>query len=185
MAMLDGDDLPDELIAYRVGDTWYLRARLGSGYATELALDPVWAAEYWPLGASAVMVERAHDLGSPEQAELVRIYGGTVAAYALFAFEDCRIVPLTGDDGLLPDLWVGMGPTHSDWPVCGPGSSVSQLVFSSSEGCGDLTTCGTPNLAVTEYQVQRHPARLVYVGEESRVSNPPEMEYLRSQSCLP
>lgn len=184
-AMLDGDGLTDTFSAYYHAGAWQLHADLGTGVTARLVLDDAWAAVHWPLGVGNVAVERAHGLGSAEQVVLVRIYTGLVAAYAFFAFEDCRIVALTGPDGRLPDLWVGMGPAHSDWPVCGPGASVFQVVFSSPEGCGDLSTCGTPNLATTEYRVQRHPARLVYVGEESWVSNPPEREYLLSQSCLP
>lgn len=184
-AMLDGDGLADIFTVYYQGGAWQLHATLGTGFTARLALDDAWAAAYWPLGVTDVRPTAALTLGSPEEVMLVRIYTGTVAAYGLFAYEDCQIVPLTGDDGMLPDLWVGMGPTHSDWPVCGPGPRVSQVVFSSPEGCGDLSTCGTPNVTETEYQVQRHPARLVYVGEETRVSNPPEREYLRSLSCVP
>jgi len=185
MAHLDGDGTPDEFSAYRLAGVGYLHAQLSSGYATQLALDDAWAAAHFPLGVNYLRVESARSLGSPEQVAVVQLYGGLVAAYGLFAFEDCAVVPLARPDGMLPDLWVGMGPAHSDWPVCGPGPSVSQLVYSSPEGCGDISTCGTPNVTVTEYQVQWYPARLVWVGEETRVSNPPEREYLRSLGCVP
>jgi len=183
--MFDGDDLVDTFTAFHQGGAWQLYTQLGTGFSARLVLDDAWAATHWPMGVNNLRPIATLTLGSPEQVMLVQIYGGTVAAYALFAFEDCQIVPLTGDDGLLPDLWVGMGPTHSDWPACGPGPTVSQVVYSSPEGCGDISTCGTPNVTKTEYQVQRHPARLVWVSEETWVSNPPEREYLRSLSCVP
>lgn len=183
-AMLDSDGLTDTFSAFREAGNWQLHADLGTGVTARLVLDADWAAQHWPLGVSGVHVERAHGLGSAEQAVVVRIYTGTVAAYGLFALEDCRIVAFTDDNYRLPDLWAGMGPAHSDWPVCGPGASVFQVIFSSPAGCGDLSTCGTPDLTVTEYRVLRHPARLQWVSEGTRASTRAEMDELLSRTCL-
>ncbi len=182
-AMLDSDGLTDTFSAFQEAGTWQLHADLGTGFTARLVLDADWAAQHWPLGVRNVAVERAHGLGSTEQVVVVRIYTGTVAAYGLFALEDCRIVAFTDDNERLPDLWVGMGPTHSDWPVCGPGSSIFQVIFSSPAGCGDIETCATPDLTITEYRVLRNPAGLEYVGESSRASTQAEMDDFRSRTC--
>lgn len=184
-AMLDGDSLPDVFSAYLQGDTYYLHAALGSGYTTRLALDAAWAEEYWSLGARMVRVDGAHNLGVPEnQVVFVRVYAGLVGAYGLFALEDCRIVPLVGEDGTLPDLWQGMGPAHSDWPVCGPGRTVLQVVFGSSAGCGAIGDCPNPTLTVREYRVGRDPARLILEGETTHASTQAEMDEMRARTCL-
>lgn len=183
-ALLDADGSTDTFSAYYHGGAWQLHADLGTGVTARLVLDDAWAADHWPLGVRNVAVERAHGLGSTQQVVVVRIYTGLVTTYGLFAFEDCRIVPLAGADGQLPDLWVGMGPAHSDWPVCGPGPSVFQVVFGSSEDCGDIQTCATPQLAITEYRVLRNPAGLEYVGESSRASTAAEMDDFRARTCL-
>jgi len=183
-AHLDADGLTDIFSAYYHAGAWQLHADLGTGVTARLVLDDAWAADHWPLGVRNVAVERAHGLGSTEQVVVVRIYTGMVAAYGLFAFEDCRIVPLTGADGQLPDLWVGMGPAHSDWPVCGPGPSVFQVIFASPAGCGDIQTCATPDLSITEYRVLRNPAGLEYVGDSSRASTRAEMDEMLSRTCL-
>jgi len=184
-AMLDGDDSADVFSAYLQDGTYYLHAALGSGYTTRLTLDTAWADEYWSLGARMVRVDGAHNLGVPEnQVMSVRIYTGLVAAYGLFTLEDCQIVPLVGDDGTLPDLWQGMGPAHSDWPVCGPGRTVLQVVFGSSEGCGEVWGCPNPNITIQEYRVARNPARLTFQGETSRASTHAEMDEMLTRTCV-
>jgi hypothetical protein len=176
-AMLDGDDQADTFSAYQQGDTWYLHAALGSGYTTRLTLGAAWAAEHFSLGARNVRVDGAFNLGEPaNQVISVRLYTGLALAYGFFTLEDCQIVPFVQEDGTLPDLWQGMGPAHSDWPVCGPGQRVLQVVFASTGGCGDVT--------IREYRVARDPARLLFQEETSRPSTAAEMDEMLSRTCV-
>jgi hypothetical protein len=182
--MLDGDDLPDVFSAYRQGGTWYLHAHLGTGYTTRLALDASWAAGRWESQLDPVWIDSAHSLGSPRQVMLVVLNIGLALQYGLFALEDCEIVALALEDGALPGLWALGSPAHSDWPVCGPGPTVLQVVFGSPASCGDIYTCASPNLTATEYRVRWGPARIAYVGEVSRPSTRAEMDELQSRTCL-
>ncbi|MBP1633216.1 MAG: hypothetical protein H6Q11_1504, partial [Acidobacteria bacterium] len=184
-AELDGDDLSDTFTAYLQGETWHLHAALGSGYSARLALDAAWAAEYYPSGARNVRVDGAFNLGNPtNQVMSVRLYTGLGIAYGLFTLEDCAIVPLLLEDGTLPGLWQGMGPAHSDWPVCGPGRTVLQVTFSSTGSCTEVSSCATPDVAITEYRVARGPARLLFVGETSRASTAAEFDDLIARTCV-
>jgi hypothetical protein len=183
-AQLDGDGAPDEFTAYRLAGTWYLHARLGSGYATQLALDPAWAAGRWSSELDPVWVDSAHDLGLPSDVIVVGLNVGLALQYGLFVLEACGVVALAGDDGTLPDLWALGSIAHSDWPVCGPGPVVLQVVFGSTADCDGVQTCATPNLSATEYQIGWDPARIVYSSEVSRSSTRAEMDDFASRACM-
>lgn len=183
-AQLDGDGTPDEFSAFLFGGTWYLHARLASGYATQLALDPAWAAGRWTSELDPVLVDGARSFGTSRQAVLVVLNIGLAFEYGLFALEDCAIVALALSDGTLPSLWALGSPAHSDWPVCGPDATLVQVVFGSPEGCGDIHSCATPTLSATEYRVLWDPARLEFVGDTSRASTAAEMDEFQSRTCL-
>jgi hypothetical protein len=183
-AILDGDDLADEFSAYKQGDTYYLHAALGNGYAARLPLDATWAAEYFSLGARNVRVDGAFNLGVPSnQVVSVLLYTGLGWAYGLFTLENCQIVLVVDEDGGLPDLWRGMGANHSDFPVCGPGRTVLQVVFGSTAGCAEVSSCPNPDITIQEYRMARNPARLVFQGETSRASTHAEFEEMIGRIC--
>jgi hypothetical protein len=183
-ALLDADVLADEFSAYRLGDTWYLHARLGTGYATQLILDDSWTAGHWTSELGPVAVESARTFDSPEQLVVVLLNVGLVAEYGIFGLEDCALVALTQDDGRMPALWAGGSPGHIDRPICGPGDTVLQAVFGTVEGCGDIQTCPTPLFTATEYRVQHDPLRLRFISETQGSSTRVEMEEVLSRTCL-
>jgi hypothetical protein len=183
-AMLDGDALPDVFSAYQTGGTWHLHAILGTGYGADLALDAAWLAAHYPSGLNMVQVTASKTLGDPRQVVAVRLYAGLGQAYGLFALESCQIVPLTLASGMLPDLWQATGAAHSDFPVCGPGATVLQVVFGLTAGCSELNSCPNPEVTITEYQVTRNPARTTLVSDTNRASTHAEWVDLNARSCL-
>jgi len=182
-AYLDGDSLLDEFTGYQNGGIWYLHVRLGPGYTANLALDAAWDAAHWGLGANYVNVAAAKTLGDPRQVVVVQVYGGLVAAYGLFAVENCQIVTLADAGGAMPDLYVLGSPAHSDFPVCGPGNTVVQAIFGANPPCSDIWTCTTPDLSGEEYRVLRDPGRIQHVGSISRASTDAEMANMQANSC--
>jgi len=179
----DGDGLPDDFFAYRLGGDWFMWSHLSDGdYRLVTEINLPWSFAHWtgsPIGPLTVQGSRT--LGDPRQAVVVGIYQGLGRSYAIFGIEDCEIVPFTQDDGIIPDLWQIGSPAHTDFPVCDvPDPSVRQVVLS----CFDMSICPDFDTTVDAYAVSRDPARLILVDSYTETTPRPVYLQMLDDSCL-
>jgi hypothetical protein len=159
LADVDGDGSRDLLTGYsRTGaglvEEWYLHVEFTSGWATGVRLDTIPqldANRSYPIRVVVVAGERL-------------ILNGTASiapglAYSLFRFDGCALAPVPLVGGGYPDLWSGIGPSHSEWPTC-RGDEVAQVeVGKSNANSVDYD-------AATERPFRLTPAGFVDQGEQ-------------------
>lgn len=122
---LDGDGQPDVITTYLADGRWRLHVELAYGWETETDITPYVTNVPPPSPARIV------DLGRP--AVVVDLGGNLVgSSYGFVAFAGCMLRPILDEAGLLPDVWVGIGISHSEFFTCGRGA-VTQVQMGRGE----------------------------------------------------
>lgn len=127
LADVDGDGRRELLTGYtRPNGEAYLHVRFQGGWSTAIRLDEVDTSFTHPRPES--VVEMA------ERPVIVVMAGPNAvgASFAFFVFQDCGLVLLTLATQGIPEIWIGIGPSHSEWFSCRQDGVVQVQVFERS-----------------------------------------------------
>jgi len=120
---VDGDGFEDTVSGYVTGSEAWLHVELATGWGTRTRVDDLdTGADGGPLVRPSRVVTMSGDQLVIAQVGLA-LPGPVSGAFAL---RDCSLTPIATADGVLPDLWVGGSPAHTDWFSCDP-SGITML----------------------------------------------------------
>jgi hypothetical protein len=131
LADVDGDGNRDVVTGYWRGHQdpdlaeHYLHVELASGWGTSVRIDTIPQFSAAPRSNPARVVTM-----TGERLIVVDVQSILVgSAYAFFSFRDCVLAPVPLAAGGYPEIWLGLGPLHSDWFTCADEGMVMVEVF--------------------------------------------------------
>lgn len=112
---VDGDGFEDTVSGYVTGPEAWLHVELATGWGTGARVDDLdTGADGGPLARPSRVVTMSGDNLVISQIGLA-LPGPVSGAFVL---RDCALTPVVTAEGVLPDLWVGGSPAHTDWFSC-------------------------------------------------------------------
>jgi hypothetical protein len=133
---LDGDGVADTVTSYLADSQWRLHVELAYGWETEVDITPF-------VIQPPPSPRRIVDVGLPVVVLERNVGVGVGAAYGFVAFSGCELRPVLGEEGSMPDIWIGGGPFHGDFFRC-ERARVTQVVISRSEHSINVTETRYP-----------------------------------------
>ncbi len=175
---IDGDGFDDVVTGYLLGSSEpteatgaALHVELASGWGTELRLDQIEQISGSPV------VSRPERIVEMSDDPLVVVAVAWILPgelYGLFRFEGCALGLVTTVDGIMPDLWVGLGPSHDDWFVCRP-DSVAMLELGYVDADASPRVYESGEVRTFSYDE----SRFIDVG-----TTPPEVDFPSSRDAV-